>query len=139
MAKTNLVNTGQISDPTDRASEQFQNLLKQLPAEATAIYLCAKEAFASFPEYLIFGMFVGLAILVWVRFRARVSATIWVMSLVGYALWIYTIGDGPLNWLIESTGSPVPPNLGTFLVLVYTTIVAIFAVKSPSGTTPSAN
>ena len=46
MARTALINPKNISDSGEKPKEQFQNLVKQLPSEATGIYLAGMSFFA---------------------------------------------------------------------------------------------
>lgn len=131
MANTALVNPKNISDPGDRSKEQFQNLVKQLPSEATAIYLAGMGFFAGNILWLSISAVVGFAFLMWVRARAKVTTTIWVMSIIGYVVWIFAIGNGPLQAAITAIGLSLPATVGAFAVLVYTTAVAIVAVNPP--------
>ena len=131
MAGTALVNPKNISDPSEKAKEQFQNLVKQLPSEATGIYLAGMSFFAGDTLWLTIAAAVGLVILLWVRARAKVTATIWATSIIGYAVWIYAIGNGPLQALAAAIGLSLPAMFGAFIVVVYSTIVTILAVNPP--------
>jgi len=133
MANTALVNPRTISDPSEKAKEQFQNLVKQLPGEATGIYLAGMSFFAGDILWLTIAAVVGLVVLLWVRARAKVSTTIWATSIIGYFVWIYAIGNGPLQALTAAIGLTLPAMFGAFIVVVYTTIITILAVKPPAS------
>lgn len=111
--------------------EEFLNLVKQLPSEATGIYLAGMSAFANDTLWLTIAAAVGLVVLIWIRKRAKVSNTIWATSIIGYIIWVYAIGNGPLQAAAEMIHVPLHPNLGVFLVAIYSIVVGIFTVKPP--------
>ena len=133
MANTALVNPRKISDPSEKAKEQFQNLVKQLPSEATGLYLAGMSFFAGDTLWLTIAAAVGFIVLVWVRARAKVTATIWATSIIGYVVWIYAIGNGPLQALTSAIGLALPAMFGAFIVLIYSTVVTILAVNPPAS------
>ena len=140
MTLTRLNDPREITDREDiteeqkdqiRDKERFKNLVKQLPGEATGIYLAGMSFFAGDMLWLTIAALVGLIVLVWVRYRANVSRTIWLMSLIGYVVWIYAIGEGPLQAGVEAIGLTLPALFGAFLVTVYSTVVVILTATPP--------
>ena len=121
------------TDPDQKASEQFKNLVKQLPSEATGIYLAGLGFFEKDILWLTIAAITGLVVLVWVRQRAKVSTTIWLTSIIGYFVWVYALGDGPLQAGINAIGLTLPAMFGSFLVLVYTTVVGVLAARPPEN------
>lgn len=134
MTRTALVSLRDRAEPSEKAKEAFQNLVKQLPAEATGIYIAGMSYFKEDTVWLTVAAVVGLLILIWVRARAKVSATIWLTSIIGYIIWVYTVGvNGPIQAAITAIGLKLPELFGAFLVTIYSTVVAVLAVSPPEN------
>ncbi len=133
MIKT-LLNSPQKAGGSDQAKqEEFLNLVKQLPSEATGIYLAGMSTFANDTLWLTIAAAVGLVVLIWIRKRANVSKTIWLTSIIGYIIWVYVIGNGPLQAAAEMIHVPLHPGLGAFLVAVYSIGIGVLTFKPPGG------
>ena len=76
---------------------------------------------------------IGLAILVLVRARAKVTAIIWWISIIGYVIWIYAIGNGPLQALAEAISLTLPAAVGGFAVVVYSAVVGVLTFNPPKA------
>lgn|GEM_PF-5904788 len=133
MMRTFLVNPRLRDDQNEKAKEEFQNLVKQLPAEATGIYLAGISFFKDDVLWLSIAAVLGLLILIWVRARANVSSTIWLASIIGYIVWVYALGDGPFQAILAALHLNPPTLLGAFLVTVYSTIVTVLAFNPPKN------
>jgi len=134
MIRTFLVTPQPRANSTEKAKEAFQNLVKQLPAEATGIYIAGMSYFKGDTTWLTVAAVVGLLVLIWIRARANVSVTIWLTSIIGYVIWVYTVGDqGPIQALIAALGISLPDLFGAFLVTVYSAVVTVLAVSPPKN------
>jgi len=105
----------------------LENLVKQLPAEATAVYLMGLDAFAAKPLGLTIAMAAGAIILIVVRMGLKATRAIIGTCLVSYILWVYAMGDGPVQVLLNVFHVPDFPGTATFLIFFWTTLVTVLA------------
>jgi hypothetical protein len=120
--------TGTPSAPgSDKQGQTLANLFKQLPAEATGVYLLGFDMFKDNDFMLIVSLVVGLAALLMVRIMLKASRGVLISSSIAYLLWVYAIGSGPFQLLLENASIAEPDGLGTFMITVYTTFVTILA------------
>lgn len=113
----------------DKAQEEnrrktLENLVKQLPPEATGVYLMGKDLFEGNVFWLTVAMGFGAAVLLCVRLGLKASWAVIATSTVSYVLWVYAIGNGPLQALFHG---PAQAGVATFFIAVYTTLVTVAA------------
>ena len=113
--------------PAGKQDQTLANLFKQLPAEATGVYLLGFDLFSGNATMIWISMFIGLAALLLVRTMLKASRGVLISSAIAYLLWVYAIGDGPFQYLIANSSFEEPQGLGTFMITVYTTFVTILA------------
>jgi len=109
-------------DPVKKA---MQNLLTHLPGEATGLYLAGLDMFgdgASATTLVVIAL-VSLAVLLLVRYLAKSSTTVIVVSVIAFVIWVYTLGNGPF----QAFGIELGQGVGAFLVVAYSTVVTILA------------
>ena len=111
----------------ENRGKALENLVKQLPAEATGVYLLGFDLFKGNMCWLTVAMLFGAFILVLVRLGLKSSAAVIFTSLISYVLWVYAIGNGPMQLLLGSFNVTEPAGIGTFLIFVWTTLVSIAA------------
>ena len=107
--------------------------MKQLPAEATGVYLFGLSLFDKDILYLTIAAVIGLILLIVMRWKARVSLVIWIMSIIGYFIWVYVVGDGPFQALFTFLHIELHPMFGQFLVFIYSTVVGIMTFRPPKS------
>lgn len=123
------VPSGADQPEKDKAQEEnrrktLENLVKQLPPEATGVYLMGKDLFQGNAFWLTVAMGLGAAVLLFVRLGLKASWAVIATSTVSYVLWVYAIGNGPLQALFHG---PAQTGVATFLIAVYTTLVTVAA------------
>jgi len=102
----------------------LENLVKQLPPEATGVYLMGKDLFQGNVFWLTVAMLAGALVLLLVRMGLKTSWAVIGTSTIAYVLWVYAIGDGPLQVLLHM---PTQTGVATFLIGTYTTAVMVAA------------
>jgi hypothetical protein len=105
----------------------LENLVKQLPGEATGVYLMGLDVFKGNVAWLTVAMACGAIVLVLVRIGLKSTTAILSTSLVAYLLWVYAIGDGPIQALMDYLTIEVPAGAALFLISFWTTVVTIAA------------
>jgi len=103
----------------------MQNLLTHVPGEATGLYLAALDMFgddASATTLVVIAL-VSLGVLLLVRWLAKSSPAVIVVSVVAFVLWVWVLGNGPF----QAYGLNLPQGVGAFLVVAYSTVITILA------------
>jgi len=111
----------------DNRRTTLENLVKQLPAEATAVYLMGLDLFKQRMGLLTVAMICGAVVLILVRIGLKSSIWVIATSLVSYVLWVYAIGSGPIQPVLESLHIGETTGFGTFIIFVWTTLTTIAA------------
>lgn len=111
----------------DNRRKTLENLVKQLPAEATAVYLMGLDLFKGKPGLLTVAMVCGALVLLLVRIGLKSSVWVIVTTLVSYVLWVYAIGNGPVQYALEALHVGETGGIGTFVIFVWTTVTTIAA------------
>jgi hypothetical protein len=105
----------------------LENLVKQLPAEATGLYLMGLDVFQGSGAGLTVAMVFGAVVLVMVRVGLKSSVGVIGTSLVSYVLWVYATGNGPFQLLLDALQLQLPAGVGTFAIAAWTTLVSVAA------------
>lgn len=105
----------------------LENLFKQLPAEATGVYLMGFDMFQGNGTLMTVSMLAGLAVLLFVRIGLKASRGVLISSAIGYLLWVYAIGNGPFQLFLGDMGVQETAGIGTFLIAVYTSMTTVAA------------
>jgi hypothetical protein len=102
-----------------------ENLLKQIPGEATGFYLLAAGAFAK-PNLWTLGIIfvLALTLLVMVRWLAHASRAIMTTTIIAFLLWMLILDNGFIHALFPN--ALIPP-WGFIIVTFYTIAVALLA------------
>ena len=117
-----FVQKARDENPVQKA---MQNLLTHVPGEATGLYLAGLDMFgdnASAATLLVIAL-VSLAVLLLVRYLVKSSPVVTVASVIAFVIWVYAIGNGPF----QAFGIVLPPGVGAFLVVAYSTVVTVLA------------
>ena len=102
-----------------------ENLLKHIPGEASGFYLLAADSFTK-PNARTLGLIfvLALALLVIVRWLAKVSAGIMVTTIIAFLLWMLILDKGFLHVAFPDL---LPPPWGLILAVFYSTLVTLLA------------
>lgn len=117
----------EIQDST--IQKVVNNLLAQIPAEASTFYVFAMSMFTEpSKELAIIFSLVSLALLFFVRTLSKASKGVLITSAVAFLIWMAMLENGALRIVISNNGFDMGP-WTAICAFLYTIIITLLANK----------
>jgi hypothetical protein len=112
------------------SAKVMQNLLVQIPGEASGFYLMAVPLAKDDKGAIGIGMalllgVLALGLLVLVRWLAAATTAVKITSIIAFFIWMMAIDQGFLKILFLDAGWDSVGTVGAILALAYTTVITI--------------